>query len=335
MASFNTPAYRLGYMAALKQTQQNETKNLEANTLFQETGKLMGTLDDIPTIKHGDTEQMRALIKQYMGSYIIAQDIDGCIAPLHKSVVEWLYENLSSVRSMLQKTFGGEAVNCVQWKSLIDTMYSQADVESGPELNLQEDPVSGMMAAVPTVGSQSGKMKGKGCCGGGVKVKKVEPIMPGAQKGYRFREFGKYVVDLEKLRDNELVVKYKNGKRVARIDSKVMGGNLAEVVKKVSEGTSVGKSELSKLSEDERTYLDVVRKEARVLGLDDLSTSIRSQKNRERHEFEVAKGQILAGNDNPALVKKFKLLLVKLRKSGQLPEREARELLMDMAALGV
>jgi len=351
MASFNTPAYRIGYLNALKQQQKNEARNLEANIVFQETGKLMGTLEDPITIQAGNVEQMRALIKQYLANQIVASDIDQCIAPLPGKMVEWLYENLSTVKQIITKTFGGVPVNCVQFKTLVGNLASgsQGDAaEIDKEAEAEQaaftmDGASGDFAPVPTVGSQlpsrkaaEGGIIGRGAVRGkGVTSGNAALIMPGAKRAFRFREFGKYVIDLEKLRDNELAVKYKNGKRVARIDAKIMGGQLADVVKKVAEGEKLSRADLSKLTSDEKAYLDHVRKESQVQGLDELNCSIKSERNRERHEFEVMKGQILAGNDNSQLVKKFKTMLVRLSNNKQLPEKEAKSLLMDLAAMGV
>ncbi len=345
MASFNAPAYRVGYLNSLKQKQKNEAKNLEANVVFQETGKLMGTLEDPITIQAGNVEQMRALIKQYLANQIVASDIDHCLAPLSADMVEWLYDHLSTVKSIISKTFGGVPVNSVQFKTLLGNLASGAHGDSveidkeaeDSQAALTMDGASGDFAPVPTVGSQlarSSKKTEGGIIGRGA-LPLTASIMPGAKRAFKFREFGKYVLDLEKLRDNELAVKYKNGKRVARIDSRIMGGQLADVVRKVADGEKLSRADLSKLSSDEKSYLDHVRKTSQVQGLDDLSCSIKNERNRERHEFEVIKGQILAGNDNAQLVKKFKTMLVRLANNKQLPEKEAKSLLMDLAAMGV
>lgn len=355
MAGIVTPSYRIGYLNALKEQQANEAYNLEANVIFQETGKLMGTLEDPITIQAGNTEQMRALIKQYLGNQIVPEDIDSCISPLSAQMVEWIYDNLSTVKSVLQKTFGGVPAQCVQFKSLIKELASGSEgdphkvVAEAEKANID---VTGMgpggthFGTVPTVGSQlptKGKRKEKidgGIIGHGLNQRALNPskaafIMPGAGRAFKFREFGKYVVDLEKLKDNELQIKYKNGKKVARIEPKIMGGDLAQIVKRVSKGEKPSRVELAKLSTEEKTYLEHIRKEAQVAGLDEVSDLVRSSKNRERHEFEKMKGQILAGNDNPTMVRQFKTMLVKLTNNKQLPEKQGKGLLMDLAAMGL
>ena len=51
-------------------------------------------------------------------------------------------------------------------------------------------------------------------------------------------------------------------------------------------------------------------------------------------EFEIMRGEILAGNDNTTLVKNFKVQIMKLMSRDSLPKSEGKQLLLEMAALG-
>jgi hypothetical protein len=46
------------------------------------------------------------------------------------------------------------------------------------------------------------------------------------------------------------------------------------------------------------------------------------------------KGQISAGNDSKELIKEFKVMLVKFSNDGRIKKNEAREILLDLAAMG-
>jgi hypothetical protein len=61
----------------------------------------------------------------------------------------------------------------------------------------------------------------------------------------------------------------------------------------------------------------------------------KDEETREMEDFEKMKGQIIAGNDNKDLIKKFKFTLLKLAKEGRIPKREANEVLMEMAMVGL
>jgi hypothetical protein len=48
----------------------------------------------------------------------------------------------------------------------------------------------------------------------------------------------------------------------------------------------------------------------------------------------LLRGEILAGNDSPELIKEFKSLLLKMSNSGQLPVAQVYRILGDLLALG-
>ena len=60
----------------------------------------------------------------------------------------------------------------------------------------------------------------------------------------------------------------------------------------------------------------------KVLGFEDI------------HEFEVMKGEIMAGNDNKELIKKFKTHILRLSREGTLPKKEVSEIMEILLELG-
>jgi len=46
------------------------------------------------------------------------------------------------------------------------------------------------------------------------------------------------------------------------------------------------------------------------------------------------KGQVMAGNDSKELIKEFKTMLLKFSNDGRIKKAEAREILLDLTALG-
>ena len=60
----------------------------------------------------------------------------------------------------------------------------------------------------------------------------------------------------------------------------------------------------------------------------------KDQEEKDFHQFEVMKGEIMSGNDSKELVKKFKILILKLSKQNILPKNEVQELLQDLLSLG-
>jgi hypothetical protein len=65
-----------------------------------------------------------------------------------------------------------------------------------------------------------------------------------------------------------------------------------------------------------------------------LPTPKRSKESEDENRFNILRGQILSGNDNKTLVKEFKTMLLKMSGDGRINKNEARELLLDLTALG-
>jgi hypothetical protein len=59
-----------------------------------------------------------------------------------------------------------------------------------------------------------------------------------------------------------------------------------------------------------------------------------SKTEKELQRFLLLKGQILAGNNNEAVVREFKALLLKYIKKGQIPKSEGYDILEDLLTLG-
>ena len=85
---------------------------------------------------------------------------------------------------------------------------------------------------------------------------------------------------------------------------------------------------------EDQNFLYNLAKDAKIMDRINLPTPKLSKDGEESNKFEILRGQIMAGNDNKDLVKEFKTMLVKFSNDGRVKKTEAREILLDLAALG-
>ncbi len=52
------------------------------------------------------------------------------------------------------------------------------------------------------------------------------------------------------------------------------------------------------------------------------------------NKYEIMKGQILAGQDNPEVIKSFKESILRLSELKLMPKSQVREILMDLTSMG-
>ena len=88
------------------------------------------------------------------------------------------------------------------------------------------------------------------------------------------------------------------------------------------------------MDEEEKAYLHKVAKKANLLDRLSIPSPSKDEREKDVHNFEVMKGEIMSGNDNKDLIKKFKLLVLKLKNQELLPKSQADEILADLTSIG-
>jgi len=156
----------------------------------------------------------------------------------------------------------------------------------------------------------------------------------GIQPMANYISFGKYAINTRKLNDDIVSIRHKTGGNIMGHPSRKVSPNLAKVFRKIIGNGLPDFEDLSNLSQDERQYLYDVSKKADIVSKLNIPAPSRDQQDKDNHSFEVMKGELLSGNDSVEMVKKFKLLMLKMSKSGTLPKAQVNELLTDLAELG-
>lgn len=110
--------------------------------------------------------------------------------------------------------------------------------------------------------------------------------------------------------------------------------NLQGIIKTIVGGGVPKYEELGKLDNDEKEYLHKIVSRSNLEDKLSVPAPSKDQQEKDIHNFEVMKGQIMAGNDSQELVKKFKLLVRKLSKQGLLPKADVEDILDTLSDLG-
>jgi len=200
----------------------------------------------------------------------------------------------------------------------------------------EEDTLSDKLSKKPGTGfgfkrKRAGRPKGSGLI---KPIKERIDKTQGIKQGHTHIQFGKYIINKNKLDDGIFSLKHENGYSVKGHPSTKLNKNLHHVFKTIVGGGQPKYEDLHNLSQEEKTYLHNVSKKAGIL--DKITIPVPSKDNLEKdiHKFEVMKGEILAGNDSVELIKQFKILLLRLSKNNTISKREASEIFEDLLSLG-
>jgi hypothetical protein len=171
--------------------------------------------------------------------------------------------------------------------------------------------------------------------GSGIAFKDNIDHTKGIQPVKKYHPFGKYFVNSHKLNNGSVLsIKSKSGTNVREYPSRIVSPQLGQVIKTIIGGGVPSWNDMNKLTEEEKDYLYKVSKRAEFSDKISVPTPSKDQQEKDIHEFEVCKGEIMAGNDSKELIKKFKLLIIKLSKNGTIPKRESSEVMQELLELG-
>ena len=149
-----------------------------------------------------------------------------------------------------------------------------------------------------------------------------------------YRDFGINKINHKKLDDGILTVRRKSNTNIPDMPSKRISRKLQKIIKHISGGGVPDYNDLNNLEDGEKDYLHKLISKSNLTERLSVPAPSKDQEEKDFHQFEVMKGEILSGNDSKELVKKFKVLILKLAKQNVLPKTEVNELLTDLLSLG-
>jgi hypothetical protein len=175
--------------------------------------------------------------------------------------------------------------------------------------------------------------------GKGLKIKKNIKPMKGrgiieVEKPYNYIGFGINEINKSKLEKGILTIRRKNKSNYPDMPSRRISTKLSNVIKTMVGGSMPKFEDLNSLDEDEKLYLSKLVKKSNLEDRLSVPAPSKDQQEKDIHNFEVMKGQLMSGNDSLELVKKFKLLIRKLSKQGLLPKADVDDLNDLLSDLG-
>jgi hypothetical protein len=141
--------------------------------------------------------------------------------------------------------------------------------------------------------------------------------------------FGKYYLHEDKLKDDIVCVRSKDGRNHPNMPTMRVSKGLGIVLRHIAGGATPSYDDLHRLSDEDRTHLSDLVRRCKV----DVSVPEGSDKT-DLHQFDILRGEISAGNDSPELIKNLKGVIMRLMNKGRLPKGQGRDILCDLVALG-
>jgi len=141
-------------------------------------------------------------------------------------------------------------------------------------------------------------------------------------------------INHKNLENNILTIRRKSKTNYMDLPSKHISKHMKNIIHNIIGGKIANFEDIQNLNDEERNYLSKVVKKSNLQDRLSVPAPSKDQSEKDNHQWEVMRGEIMAGNDSHELVKKFKILTLKLTRQGLLPKNEVMDLFEDLVSLG-
>jgi hypothetical protein len=149
-----------------------------------------------------------------------------------------------------------------------------------------------------------------------------------------YSPFGDSEINHKNLENNILTLRRKSKTNYMDLPSKHISKHMKNILHSIVGGKIANFEDINNLNDEERNYLNKVISKSNLQDRLSVPAPSKDQADKDNHQWEVMRGEIMAGNDSKELVKKFKILTMKLTRQGLLPKNEVMELFEDLVNLG-
>jgi hypothetical protein len=150
----------------------------------------------------------------------------------------------------------------------------------------------------------------------------------------KYVPFGRYLIHKPKLNDNIVKIASHSGAGVNGFKTLRVSRHMGDVLRKIVGGGNPSYEEVGGLSDDEKDYLHKLAKKSQILDRLTIPAPNKSREDKLSDRFDVLKGEIQAGNTSTEVIKEFKLLLLNLSNRDLLPKGQAKDVLLELVAMG-
>ena len=155
----------------------------------------------------------------------------------------------------------------------------------------------------------------------------VEP----AQK---YQTFGKYLVHIPSLKRGVFAMKYKSLVQIPKFTARPVSLDFIDIIRGMLRDHVLKPRDIQRLSKDEQRLLHRVLQES---GLDDYfgieGSADEDDFQEELRRFELIRGQVIAGQNAPQVLKELKGFILKFMQDGRLRKTQAMDLLAELSLL--
>lgn len=154
--------------------------------------------------------------------------------------------------------------------------------------------------------------------------------------GPKFIEFGKYVLNNNKLNERQLDAKtLKSGTSVNGLSNIKISEDFYDILNDMIDTQKINEKHVNRLSSNEKRIFSKLINGSGLYGKYKIKLVPSEQEQKENERYEMLKGIFTAGNDSQEVIRELKQLILKFINDGRLPRREGLETLYELNVMSV
>jgi hypothetical protein len=160
-------------------------------------------------------------------------------------------------------------------------------------------------------------------------VTHMEGLITGGSYGTTedYISIGKYKAHKTKLMGGNLQMRSKANNQIHNFKSQTITKSIRDILLKLNKDETINFGDVDKLTTEEKDQLYMIGKKLHITQLFDIPSTLKSQEDKLKDEFVLLRGSLFAGNNNPLLLRKFKIVLLKMKNHKLISLQEYNEVL--------
>jgi len=146
--------------------------------------------------------------------------------------------------------------------------------------------------------------------------------------------FGTHLLNKHKLKDSIVMMRTKKGGSIVNIPTQKVSSKLSNILRTIIGGGIPQFESVMDLLDDDKALLHRITKTSKVSDRISVPNPNKSKQEQEDNRFTILRGEIGIGNDNPEVIKEFKVLLLKFMREGRVPIGQGKSIMEELLLMG-
>ena len=150
----------------------------------------------------------------------------------------------------------------------------------------------------------------------------------------RYKEFGKYLLHIPSLKKGILNLKFPSFASIPTVKQTTLSRDLLDLIVDLMETNQVNKRLYTRMSKEDQDFFYTIAQKAGIDQTLGLGIRVNETHKNDMERFNLVRGQVIAGNNNPEVLRELKQYIVKFMRDGTMSKHQGNDLLFEISCLG-